>query len=438
VRRRAIAELPPTLLTALVTLVLLAAGIWVGVALGLSGFVGLALVLDWARAVDIVGKVLWEQNTSFVLVAIPMFILMGEVLFETGVMAPVYLRSARVVSGVPGGLLQANIAACALFAACSGSSVASAATIGSVGYPEIAKRGYNRPIALGSIAAGGTLGILIPPSIIFIVYGSLAEVSVGKLFLAGLVPGLVLAALYSVYIAVRCLLDRSLAPREPGVSFRSRLLALGGLWQMGLLVVVVLGGIYGGIASPTEVAALGSTLSVLVALVSGRFSFAALWRAGLSTVRQTSMILFVIFTAKILSVTLIYFQAPAAIVRWIGAADLSSAGIYFGVIAVYLGLGMFVDGIAMMVITVPFIVPIMHAAGMDLVWMGVVICVLIEIGLLTPPVGLNLFVLQGVTKERMTDVIRGALPFVALQLAVIVLLYWLPGLALRIPRLVME
>ena len=429
--------MPPTFLTALITVALLAAGIWVGVALGLSGFVGLALVLDWSRAVDIVGKVLWEQNTSFVLVAIPMFILMGEVLFETGVMGPVYLRAARIVSGVPGGLLQANIAACALFAACSGSSVASAATIGSVGYPEIAKRGYSKPIALGSIAAGGTLGILIPPSIIFIVYGSLAEVSVGRLFLAGLVPGLVLAALYSAYIAVRCMLDASLAPREHGASLMSRLSALGGLWQMALLVVVVLGGIYAGIASPTEVAALGSTLAVLIALVSRRFSFAALWRAGLSTVRQTSMILFVIFTAKILSVTLIYFQAPAAIVHWIGAAGVSAAGIFVGVIAIYLVLGMFVDGIAMMVITVPFIVPIMHTAGMDLVWMGVVICVLIEIGLLTPPVGLNLFVLQGVTKERMSDVILGSMPFVALQLAIIALLYWLPGLALRLPRLVM-
>ena len=418
--------MPATFLTALLTVVLLAAGIWVGVGLGFSGFVGLALVLDWARAVDIVGKVIWEQNTNFVLVAIPMFILMGEVLFETGVMGPVYLRSARIVSGIPGGLLQANIAACALFAACSGSSVASAATIGSVGYPEIAKRGYSRPIALGSIAAGGTLGILIPPSIIFIVYGSLAEVSVGRLFLAGLIPGLILAALYSAYIAVRCLLDSSLAPREQGVSFASRLSAVAGLWQMGLLVVVVLGGIYGGIASPTEVAALGSALAIIIALVSGRFSFGALWRAGLSTVRQTSMILFVIFTAKILSVTLIYFQAPAAVLRWIGAAGLSATDIFLGVIAIYLVLGMFVDGIAMMVITVPFIVPIMHTAGMDLVWMGVVICVLIEIGLLTPPVGLNLFVLQGVTKEPMGDVILGSMPFVALQLAMIALLYWVP------------
>ena len=210
----------PIVLTLGITLALLAAGVWVGVALGLSGIIGLAQVLGWHRALDIVGKIAWEQNTSFVLVAIPMFIFMGELLFQSGLMSRVYLRAATLVSGVPGGLLQANIAACTLFAACSGSSVASAATIGSVGYPEIVKRGYNKPIALGSIAAGGTLGILIPPSIIFIVYGSLAEVSVGKLFLAGLLPGLVLAALFSCYIVVRSLIDPSLAPRETAGSWR--------------------------------------------------------------------------------------------------------------------------------------------------------------------------------------------------------------------------
>ena len=196
--RRGTRDMGPILATLSVTLILLATGVWVGVGLGLSGIFGLVQVLGFDRALDIVGKVTWEQNTSFVLVAIPMFIFMGEILFQSGIMTTVYLRAATLVSGVPGGLLQANIAACTVFAACSGSSVASAATIGSVGFPEIAKRGYSKPIALGSIAAGGTLGILIPPSIIFIVYGSLAEVSIGKLFLAGVLPGLGLAALYSL------------------------------------------------------------------------------------------------------------------------------------------------------------------------------------------------------------------------------------------------
>ena len=427
----------PILATLAVTLILLATGVWVGVGLGLSGVFGLVQVLGFDRALDIVGKVVWEQNTSFVLVAIPMFIFMGEILFQSGIMTTVYLRAATLVSGVPGGLLQANIAACTVFAACSGSSVASAATIGSVGFPEIAKRGYSKPIALGSIAAGGTLGILIPPSIIFIVYGSLAEVSIGKLFLAGLLPGLGLAALYSIYIVARCLADRSLAPREPGAGLAGRIRAAVGLWQIGLLIVVVLGGIYGGIASPTEVAALGAALAILIAVVCGQFTLDGLWKAGVATVKQSSMILFVIFTAKILSVTLIYFQVPAAMVAWIGAAEMTAKHIFLAIVLVYLVLGMFVDGIAMMVITIPFIVPIMHNAHMDLIWMGVVICILIEIGLLTPPVGLNLYVLQGVTGEPIRDVITGSAPFIVLQGAMIAALYWFPAIALYLPRLVM-
>lgn len=427
----------PIIVTLAVTLVLLVLGVWVGVGLGLSGVIGLMQVLGWERAVDIVGKVIWEQNTSFVLVAIPMFIFMGEVLFHSGIMSTVYLSAATLVAGIPGGLLQANIAACTIFAACSGSSVASAATIGSVGYPEISKRGYSHPIALGSIAAGGTLGILIPPSIIFIVYGSLAEVSIGRLFLAGLLPGLALAALYSLYIAARCLYDPSLAPRQNRVGIAERVRAAIGLWQMGLLVVVVLGGIYGGIASPTEVAALGASLAILIAMISGKFTFSGLLRAGFATVRQTSMILFVIFTAKILAVTLIYFQVPAAMVAWIGAAEMTAGHIFLAIVLVYLVLGMFVDGIAMMVITIPFIVPIMTNAHMDLIWMGVVVCILIEIGLLTPPVGLNLYVLQGVTGEPMRDVITGSAPFIVLQFALVVMLYWWPDIALYLPRLIM-
>lgn len=419
------------------TIVLLIAGVWVGIGLGMSGVFGLTQVLGLDRALDLVGKIVWEQNTNFVLLAIPMFIFMGELLFESGIMSKVYLRAATMVSGLPGGLLQANIVACTLFAACSGSSVASAATIGSVGYPEISKRGYSKPIALGSIAAGGTLGILIPPSIIFIIYGSLSDVSVGKLFLAGLLPGIVLAFLFSLYIGLRCLIDRKLAPRSESSSIGERLRAVAGLWQMALLVFVVLGGIYAGVASPTEVAALGASLALIFAISSGRFNIALVWRAGLATVRQTSMILFIIFTAKILSMTLIYFRVPAAVVAWVDAHDLTSGHIFLTVIVIYLLLGMFIEGIAMMVLTIPFIVPIMAVANMDPVWMGVVICILIELGLLTPPVGLNLFVLQGVTKEPIHDVIVGTLPFLLLQFLMIAALYYWPDIALYLPRAVM-
>jgi len=429
--------MPPILITLALTVVLLAAGVWVGIALGLSGLVGLTQVLGLERSLDIFGKIVWEQNTNFVLLAIPMFIFMGELLFHSGIMTRVYLRAATLVAGLPGGLLQANIFACTIFAACSGSSVASAATIGSVGYPEISKRGYDKPIALGSIAAGGTLGILIPPSIIFIVYGSLADVSVGKLFLAGLIPGLAMAGLFSLLIGIRCVVDRSLAPRVEASTLGDRLRALAGLWEMAIMVLVVLGGLYAGIASPTEVAALGASLALVISIVSGRFSFAAVWHAGLAAVRQTSMILFIIFTAKLLSMTLIYFRVPAAVVAWVDSHEMTFGHIFVGVTVIYLILGMFIEGIAMMVLTIPFIVPVMAAAHMDPVWMGVVICILIEVGLLTPPVGLNLFVLQGVTKEPIRDVIVGAVPFLLIQLVMIAMLYYWPDVALALPRAVM-
>jgi len=419
------------------TIVLLAAGVWVGIGLGVSGVFGLVQVLGLERSLDIVGKIVWEQNTNFVLLAIPMFIFMGELLFQSGIMSKVYLRAATVVTGLPGGLLQANIFACTIFAACSGSSVASAATIGSVGYPEISKRGYDRPIALGSIAAGGTLGILIPPSIIFIIYGSLSDVSVGKLFLAGLIPGLLLAGFFSLYIGIRCLFDRGLAPRVDRIGMVERLRALLGLWEMATLVLVVLGGIYAGVASPTEVAALGASLALLFSIGSGRFNLALVWRAGLATVRQTSMILFIIFTAKILSMTLIYFRVPTAVVAWVSSYEMTFGHIFLAVVVIYLVLGMFIEGIAMMVLTIPFIGPVMGVANMDPVWMGVIICILIEVGLLSPPVGLNLFVLRGVTKEPLHAVIVGTMPFLVIQLLMVAMLYFWPDIALFLPRAVM-
>jgi tripartite ATP-independent transporter DctM subunit len=427
----------PIFVTLAMTVALLAAGVWVGIALGLSGLVGLTQVLGLDRALDIFGKIVWEQNTNFVLLAIPMFIFMGELLFQSGIMSKVYLRAATLIAGLPGGLLQANIFACTIFAACSGSSVASAATIGSVGYPEISKRGYDRRTALGSIAAGGTLGILIPPSIIFIVYGSLADVSVGKLFLAGLVPGLLMAGLFSLLLGVRCTVDRRLAPRVEGSTLGARVRALAGLWQLAVLIFVVLGGLYAGVASPTEVAALGASLALLFSIASGRFTFAVVWRAGLAAVRQTSMILFIIFTAKTLSMTLIYFRVPAAVVAWVDSHELTFGHIFVAVTVIYLILGMFIEGIAMMVLTIPFIGPVMAAANMDPVWMGVVICILIEVGLLTPPVGLNLFVLQGVTKEPIHDVIAGTMPFLLVQFLMIALLYYWPNIALFVPSAVM-
>src|SRR5690606_19782310 len=224
---------------------------------------------------------------------------------------------------------------------------------------------------------------------------------------------------------------------EQSSGIKERLQALLGLWQIMLLIVVVLGGIYGGIASPTEVAALGATLSILITIVSGCFRFSDIKKAAAATVRQTSMILLIIFTAKILAMTLVYFQVPTTVVNWITARELSVGNIFLAIVAIYLVLGMFVDGIAMMVITVPFIIPIMAVANIDPIWMGVIICMLIEVGLLTPPVGLNLFVLQGATGAKMRDVVIGAAPFIAIQFIMIILLYNWPDIALYLPRIMM-
>jgi len=413
---------------------LMLGGVWVAAALGLAGAYGLTELLSFDRMVSIVGKMAWQQSTSFVLVALPLFILMGEIMLQAGIMQRVYDAASKIVAALPGGLLQTNIASSMIFAACSGSSLAATATIGSVGYPIITRRGYDKRLSLGSIAAGGTLGILIPPSIIFIVYGTLAEVSIGRLFLAGVLPGIVLASTYAGYIAVRALLDKTLAPREPGRGIKEILLAMASLWQIAVLVIVVLGGIYGGVDSPTEVAGLAAALTIVFAAIDRKLTVDRLMRACLNTVRQTSMIMLVIIMAKVLALTLIYSQVPNTASAWIASVGATPTQVIVAVLILYLVMGMFFDGISMMVITVPFIVPIMNAVGVDLVWLGVLICLTIEIGLLTPPVGLNLYVMQGATGEQFRTIVSGAMPFVGLQVFVVILILLYPDIAMFLPN----
>lgn len=414
--------------------VLMLSGVWVAAALGLAGAYGLTELLSFGRMISIVGKISWQQSTSFVLVALPLFILMGEIMLQAGIMQRVYNAASKLVAALPGGLLQTNIAASMIFAACTGSSLASAATIGSVGYPTLRARGYNKELALGSITAGGTLGILIPPSIIFIIYGTLAEVSIGKLFLAGVLPGIFLGTVYSVYIGIRAWIDPTLAPREPASSSREILLALWSLWPIILIVTVVLGGIYGGVASPTEVAALAAALTFTFAAFDRKLTLKGVQTACLNTVKQTAMILLVIIMAKVLALTLIYAQIPNMAAEWVQKLGAGPSQVIIAVLILYLIMGMFFDGVSMMVITIPFIVPIMNAAGVDLVWLGVLICIDIEVGLLTPPVGLNLYVMQGSTGEPFGTIVIGSLPFAALQVAVIVVIFLYPAIALVLPN----
>jgi C4-dicarboxylate transporter DctM subunit len=416
-----------------IMLVLMLGGVWVAVSLGLAGAYGLTQLLSFDRMILILGKMQWQQSTNFILIALPLFILMGEMMLQAGIMHRVYDAASKLVAALPGGLLQTNIAASMIFASCTGSSLASAATIGSVGYPQIKKRGYDAPLALGSIAAGGTLGILIPPSVIFIIYGTLAEVSIGKLFLAGVFPGIVLGLGYSVYIAIRVLANPSLAPREPWSSGREVRQALISLWPIYLLVVVVLGGMYGGVGSPTEVAGVAALITFGFAAVERKLTYEVVVTACMNTVKQTCMIMLVIIMAKVVSLVLIYARVPDMVMELVNSIGLSAFTLVLFAILLYLIMGMFFDGMSMMVITIPFLLPVMQAANVDLVWLGVIICITIEVGLLTPPVGLNLYVMQGSTGEPFGDIVEGSLPFVGVQILMIALLMVYPPLATYLP-----
>ena len=418
--------------------ILLFGSLWVAAAMGLVGFLGTFSVIGLLRTLLVTGTQAWNVNTSFTLLAVPLFIFMGEILFHGGFIDVIYTRVSKLVTGLPGGLLHSNILACAIFAACSGSSLASAATIGSVGYPIQQQRGYNKALSLGSIAAGGTLGILIPPSIIMIIYGVMAEQSIGRLFLGGVIPGLILAGLFSLYILLVCFWKPSYAPAAiEKATWKQRLGSLAGLWQIGLLVVVVLGGIYGGVATPTEVAALGATMAIILVASSRKLSWKVFKESLIATVVTNAMIMFIVVGALLLSQALFYYNVPPNLGRLVSASGLSPIGILVIVTIMYIILGMFFDGISMMVLTLPFIAPILNLAGFDLVWFGIYLTILIEIGLITPPVGLNLYVLQGSTREPLGLVVRGSVPFYVPMLIVLTLLVIFPQLAVWLPSLML-
>ena len=394
---------------------------------------------------DMLGLIAWNTNTSFVLVAIPMFVLMGEILLRSGISEQLYRSLSGWLSPLPGGLMHSNIAACATFAAVSGSSVATAATIGSVALPEFRTRGYREELVLGSLAAGGTLGILIPPSITFIVYGVLMEESIGRLYIAGIVPGLMLAGLFMLVIFVPALIWPGLAPRERSISWRAKLVGLLGLLPTAALIFLVLGTIYLGVATPTEAAAFGVSGAFVLAVLKRTLSRAMLKAACLASARTTAMIMLILTAAFVLQSVLALLGMPYAISRAVTSWGLTPTAFLMVVIAFYLVLGMFMDSFSIMVTTIPVILPILKSMQIDLVWFGVLAVILTEAGLITPPFGLNLFVIQGLRQRTagqtgdgtIRDVYTGVLPFFAMMLVLIVLLMLFPQIAVWLPTTMM-
>jgi tripartite ATP-independent transporter DctM subunit len=389
---------------------------------------------------EMLGLITWNTNTSFVLVAIPLFILMGEILLRSGLSERLYRVLSAWLSPLPGGLLHSNIAACATFAAVSGSSVATAATIGSVALPAFRARGYDESLVLGSLAAGGTLGILIPPSINFIVYGVLMEVSIGKLYIAGVVPGLMLSGLFMLFILVAALVRPPAAPRETGISWTARLVGLTDMLPTFVLIFLVLGTIYLGVATPTEAAAFGVTGALGLAALGRGLSVGMLRQVFLASARTTAMVMLILTGALILNTTLALLGVPMAISRTVSGWDLTPTATLLILVLLYLVLGSFMDGFAMMVTTIPVILPVLKTQQIDLVWFGVIAVILTEAALISPPEGLNLYVIHGLRQRRegraaetIMDVYVGVLPFFLLMIVAIGLIVLFPEIALWLP-----
>lgn len=383
------------------------------------------------------GEVTWSSGTDFLLMAIPLFVLLGEILLRTEIAERTYMALDKWLSWLPGGLMHANIATSALFSATSGSSVATAATITTVAIPQARKYGYSESLFSGSIAAGGTLGILIPPSINLIVYGFLTNTSIPQLFLAGIVPGVLLAILFMACILVACIIWPQLGGEKRVSSWKDRFLSLGDLIPVFIIFFIIIGSIYAGFATPTESAALGVVGSLILAGFYRKLSFKMLKQVIEGTMRTTAMIMFILTAAYFLNFTLVSVGLTDELsdfVNNLGMTKMQTLGV---IIVMYIVLGFFVETLSLMVITIPIVTPVMMQIGFDPVWFGILLILLIEMALITPPVGLNLYVVQGVRRSgKISEVMIGSLPFVFMMAIMVAILVIFPDLALVLSKYV--
>jgi len=413
----------------------LLSGLWIPFALGITGLVVLYLG-GHAASLTSVASIGWNTMENFVLTSVPLFLLMGELILRSGLSSRFYRGVAVWVSGVKGELLHSNVVASAIFSAVCGSSAATAAAIGTVAIPEMRERGYAPRMIYGTIAAGGALGNLIPPGIATIIYGAMVEQSVAKLFIACIIPGAIVTAIFLLYIWIAVHLRPELVPPgAPRPTLAQRGSALVDVFPVVALMVAVLGSLWFGIATPTESAAVGASGAVLLACLYRRLTWAALRESLVNTVRITCMVLFIIMGAQILSFAFVRTGINRQVSEGVVALDLSRWTLFAVITILYIILGMLVDGISMMVLTLPVLYPVILNAGFDPIWFGVVLVTLIELGQITPPVGLVLFVIQGISRAPMNEVARGALPFTLLFLVSIVLMALFPQTATWLPSL---
>jgi C4-dicarboxylate transporter DctM subunit len=381
-----------------------------------------------------IGLVSWGSMNSFTLSAIPLFILMAEILQESQLSLRVYHGLSKLVSWIPGGLLQTNIAGCAIFAAISGSSVVTAASIGRVALPELQKRNYSPQLSAGSLAAGGTLGILIPPSIAMIVYGTFTETSVAKLFMAGVMPGLLLTAMFMTYIAMHAWIKPEIAPVERGAqSIRELTDALLDVVPFVVLIGGTIGSIYSGLVTPTEAAAVGCVLAMIIAVFWGEFNALVLWHALQTTVRVCGNILFIVYAAFLFSYAISYAGVGEQITQFLVNLKLSRLEFFLALFILYSVLGCLVESLGMIVVTVPLLYPVLLQYGIDPIWFGVILVLFIEMGQISPPIGINLFVIQSIWTGKLSDVVMGTIPFHLIMFVLLGLLVLFPEIAMWLP-----
>ncbi|PIE65400.1 MAG: C4-dicarboxylate ABC transporter permease [Desulfobacterales bacterium] len=416
----------------------LLSGTWIALSLlatagiSLEIFSRLPLEKIWAQA-------LWNSLNNWALAALPMFIFLGEIIMRTRMSHLLFEGLKPWVQFIPGRLLHTNVFGSAIFAAVSGSSPATVATIGKITLGQLEKDGYDTSLSYGSLAGAGTLGLLIPPSIVLIIYGVLGEVSIGRLFIAGVIPGVLLACLYSGYVAIRVLINPALAPTKKEVySWKERYRSIWKLLPVTSLILFILGSIYTGFATPSEAAALGVLGGILIAALLGDLTIENLLISVKGTINTSAMICFIIVGASFLSVVMGYLHIPADVAQYIGTLGLSASLLILLFTLFYIILGFFLDGISMIVMTLPITLPLAVQAGFDPVWFGIFLVLVIEAGQITPPVGFNLFVLQGLTREPLEKIVTASIPFFLIIMVAIVIITIFPGIVLFLPNLMIK
>ncbi|MDO9096377.1 MAG: TRAP transporter large permease subunit [Rubrivivax sp.] len=414
--------------------VILGSGVWVG--LTLSGVAWIGMQLFSSRpAGDAMAVTIWGSSSSWTLTALPLFVWMGEILFRTRLSQDMFRGLAPWMQSLPGRLLHVNVVGCTIFAAVSGSSAATCATIGKMGLPELARRGYPDGISIGSLAGAGTLGLLIPPSIIMIVYGVSAEVSIAQLFVAGVLPGLMLGLLFSGYLAFWALRHPDqVPPADPPMSLGHKLRESRYLIPVVLLIGAVLGSIYAGIATATEAAALGVLGALAISAAQGSLNWPTFRDSLLGGVRLYCMIALILAGAAFLTLAMGYIGLPRHLAEWIATLGLSQWQLLLALMLFYIVLGCFLDGISMVVLTMGVILPTIQKAGIDPLWFGIFVVLVVEMAQITPPVGFNLFVLQGMTGREIGWIAKVTLPFFLLMIVAVALIYLFPQIVTFLPQ----